>query len=175
MADGDSCTVDSVEELRCAANAEDENGKPLYIPVDPSRPLGKNNPPRRPKGVAAPPPRPSRQEVERRIAESQLWLAERLPMVIIIEKARTSWGIQNTQTVNRYLNLARDRMVEDLISDRKRHTAEQIYALNELARKATNKEQYNAAVGAFRVIAEIGGILRAPQKAPDSTGGSRNS
>ena len=160
MADGDSCTVDSIEELRCAANAEDENGKPLYIPVDPSRPLGKNNPPRRPKGVAAPPPRPSRQEVERRIAESQLWLAERLPMVIIIEKARTSWGIQNTQTVNRYLN---------------RHTAEQIYALNELARKATNKEQYNAAVGAFRVIAEIGGILRAPLKAPDSTGGSRNS
>ena len=113
--------------------------------------------------------------MERRIAESQLWIAERLPIVIIIEKARTSWGIQNTQTVNRYLNLARDRMVEDLISDRKRHTAEQIYALNELARKATNKEQYNAAVGAFRVIAEIGGILRAPQKAPDSTGGSRNS
>ncbi len=27
--------------------------------------------------------------------------------------------------------------------------------------------QFNAAVGAFRVIAEIGGLLRAPLKAPE--------
>jgi hypothetical protein len=29
-------------------------------------------------------------------------------------------------------------------------------------------EQFSAAVGAFRVIAEIGGLLRAPIKAPEA-------
>jgi hypothetical protein len=69
--------------------------------------------------------------------------------------------------VNRYLNLARERMVEELISDRRRHQAEQIFALNECARRAMDAEQFSAAVGAFRVIAEIGGLLRAPIKPPE--------
>ena len=73
----------------------------------------------------------------------------------------------NSQTINRYLNLARERMVEELISDRRRHQAEQIFALNDCARRAMDAEQFSAAVGAFRVIAEIGGLLRAPLKAPD--------
>jgi hypothetical protein len=77
-------------------------------------------------------------------------------------------GVRNSQTVNRYLNLARERMVEELISDRRRHQAEQIFALNDCARRAMDAEQFSAAVGAFRVIAEIGGLLRAPLKAPDA-------
>ena len=161
--------VDSVEELRAAASAEDDNGQPLYEPTDPARPIGHANPPRRTKGlVAQPPPRPSRLEVERRVAEGQLWIAQRIPLALIYEKARESWGVTNTQTINRYLNLARERMVEELISDRRRHQAEQIFALNECARRAMNAEQFSAAVGAFRVIAEIGGLLRAPLKPPDA-------
>ena len=160
---------DPVEELRAAASAEDDNGQPLYTPTDPARPIGHANPPRRPKGLSVHrSPRPSRLEVERRIAQAQLWIAQRLPLVLIIENARENWGIHNTQTVNRYLNLARERMVEELITDRRRHQAEQIFALNECARRAVEAEQFNAAVGAFRVIAEIGGLLRAPLKAPGS-------
>ena len=59
------------------------------------------------------------------------------------------------------------RMVEELITDRRRHQAEQIFALNDCARRAMDAEQFSAAVGAFRVIAEIGGLLRAPIKPPD--------
>ncbi len=74
--------ADPVEELRAAASAEDDNGQPLYEPTDPARPIGHANPPRRPKGVAVHrPPRPSRLEVERRIAQAQLWVAQRLPLV----------------------------------------------------------------------------------------------
>ena len=161
--------LDPVEELRAAASAEDDNGQPVYEPTDPARPIGHANPPRRTKGQAAqPPPRPSRLEVERRIAEAQLWIAQRTPLALIYEKARESWGVRNTQTINRYLNLARERMVEELISDRRRHQAEQIFALNECARRAMNAEQFSAAVGAFRVIAEIGGLLRAPLKSPEA-------
>jgi hypothetical protein len=59
-------------------------------------------------------------------------------------------------------------MVEELITDRRRHQAEQIFALNECARRAMDAEQFSAAaVGAFRVIAEIGGLLRAPIKPPE--------
>jgi hypothetical protein len=78
--------------------------------------------------------------------------------------------VSNVKTVNRYLDLARMRMVEELISDRRRHQAEQIFALNECARRAMDAEQFSAAVGAFRVIAEIGGLLRAPVKPPESKG-----
>jgi hypothetical protein len=160
--------ADPVEELRSAASAEDDNGQPLYEPTDPARPIGHANPPRRTRGLALqPPPRPSRLEVERRVAEAQLWIAQRVPLALITEKARESWGVKNTQTINRYLNLARERMVEELISDRRRHQAEQIFALNDCARRAMDAEQFSAAVGAFRVIAEIGGLLRAPLKAPD--------
>jgi hypothetical protein len=160
--------ADPVEELREAACAEDDNGQPLYEPTDPARPIGHANPPRRPRGKAAQPSqRPSRLEVERRVAEAQLWIAQRIPLVLIVEKARENWGVTNTQTVNRYLNLARERMVEELINDRRRHQAEQIFALNDCARRAMDAGQFNAAVGAFRVIAEIGGLLRAPIKPPE--------
>ena len=164
--------LDAVDQLREAPCAEDENGRPLIEPIDPDRPLGNANPPRRRKGMASTsPPRPSRLEVERRIAEAQLWIAQRLPHVRIIENARESWGVNNSQTVSKYLNLARERMVQELITDRRRHQAEQIYALNDCARRAMDAEQFSAAVGAFRVIAEIGGLLRAPLKAPDGQGG----
>jgi hypothetical protein len=161
--------ADSVEELRAAASAEDEHGNPVYEPTDPARPIGHANPPRRLQGASVQlPPRPSRLEVERRIAEAQLWIAQRLPLALVYEKARESWGVRNTQTINRYFNLARQRMVEELITDRLRHQAEQIFALNDCARRAMDAEQFSAAVGAFRVIAEIGGILRAPLKAPEA-------
>jgi hypothetical protein len=107
-------------------------------------------------------------EVERRIAEAQLWIAQRLPLALVYEKARESWGVRNTQTINRYFNLARQRMVEDLISNRLEHQAQHIYALYDCARRAMDAEQFSAAVGAFRVIAEIGGILRAPLKPPEA-------
>ena len=81
--------ADPVEKLRAAASAEDDNGQPIYEPTDPARPIGHANPPRRTKGHAAqPPPRPSRLEVERRVAEGQLWIAQRIPLALIYEKAR---------------------------------------------------------------------------------------
>ncbi len=109
-------------------------------------------------------------EVEVRIAEAQMWVAQRLPLAVMREKASQDWGITNIKTVSRYLAIARERMVEELISDRRRHQAEQIFALNECARRAMEAEQFSAAVGAFRVIAEIGGLLRAPLKAPEAKG-----
>ena len=160
--------LDPIEALRSAAPTEDADGRPLgeLLGVDPSRPVGRGNPPRQ-KRRAISPPRPSRLEIERRIAEAQLWIAQRLPLVQILENAGEKWGVRNSQTVNRYLNLARERMVEELITDRRRHQAEQIFALNDCARRAMDAGQFNAAVGAFRVIAEIGGLLRAPIKPPE--------
>jgi len=166
--------LDAIEDLRAAASLEDENGQPLLAPegTDPSRPIGKGNPPRRRRGTASKnAPRPSRMEVERRVAMAQLWIAQRLPLMLIRENARNDWGVSNITTINSYLNTARERMVEELISDRRRHQAEQIFALNECARRAIEAEQFSAAVGAFRVIAEIGGLLRAPLKAPEPHGG----
>ena len=154
-----------IEALRSAPVDQDADGR-AFIPsagVDPTRPVGKGNPPRlRRRGKVA--PRPTAMEVERRIAEAQLWIAQRIPLVVIYEKGRENWGVTNSQTINRYLNLARERMVEELISDRKRHQAEQIYALMDCARRAADAEQFSAAVGAHRVIAEIAGMLRAPAK-----------
>ncbi len=112
-------------------------------------------------------PRASHMEVETRIAEAQLWIAQRLPLAVIREKAAQNWGITNIKTISKYLALARQRMVQELLTDRRRHQAEQIFALNECARRAMEAEQFNAAVGAFRVIAEIGGLLRAPIKPPE--------
>jgi len=158
-----------LNELRNAAPAQDADGRPLLpsIGVDPSRPVGKGNPPRqRRKALGV--PRPSVMEVERRLAEAQLWIAQRLPLLRIYENAEQNWGVSNSRTVQRYLNAARKRMVEELITDRLRHQAEQIFALNDCARRAMDAEQFSAAVGAFRVIAEIGGILRAPLKAPEA-------
>jgi hypothetical protein len=164
--------ADAIDLLRSAASSEDEDGHPIagqQEGVDPSRPIGPGNPPRRTRDPDQS-PRPSRYEVERRVAEAQLWVAQRQPMAVIVENARSSWGIRNIQTVYRYLDLARQRMVQELITDRRRHQAEQIFALNECARRAMDAEQFSAAVGAFRVIAEIGGLLRAPIKPPEAKG-----
>jgi hypothetical protein len=112
--------------------------------------------------------RPTHAEVEHRVASLQLWLAQRLPVVVIRERAQADWGVASTYTVDKYIRLARSRMVEELIDNRLVHQAEQIFALNDCARRAMDAEQFSAAVGAFRVIAEIGGILRAPLKAPET-------
>ena len=162
-----------VEELRSAAPQQDDDGGPLWPPVvalDASRPVGKGNPPRA-RRRAEHRPRPSHMEVEQRIAEAQMWVAQRLPLAVMREKAAQNWGVTNIKTVSRYLAIARERMVEELIHNRLQHQAEQIYALNDCARRAMDAEQFSAAVGAFRVIAEIGGLLRAPLKAPDGQGG----
>jgi hypothetical protein len=47
-------------------------------------------------------------------------------------------------------------MIEGLITDSHRHQAEQIFGLNDWAHRAMDAERFSAAVGAFRVIAEIG-------------------
>ena len=176
--------VDPIEDLRGAPGEEDDDGQPLWPaqkPASNSRAGRKSadagsarhprcsQPPRSTKDKPFA-PRPSRGEVERRIAEAQLWIAQRQPLIRIRDNAAQNWGVTNTKTVNRYLNTARERMVEELISDRRRHQAEQIFALNECARRAMEAEQFSAAVGAFRVIAEIGGLLRAPLKAPEAKG-----
>lgn len=155
-----------LEALREAPPQQDADGQPVWPGVDPSRPVGKGNPPRG-RRTQSHRPRASHMEVETRIAEAQLWVAQRLPLALMREKAAQNWGITNIKTISRYLALARQRMVEELISDRRRHQAEQIFALNDCARRAMDAEQFNAAVGAFRVIAEIGGLLRAPIKPPE--------
>jgi hypothetical protein len=174
-ADGSECAGDLIEELRSHASEEDADGRPLWNAAQesPAQPkLGsssrRHQQPPRPTKAKSFSPRPSHQEVERRIAEAQLWIAQRLPLVDIRANARQNWGITNVRTVSRYLSLARQRMVEELIQNRLQHQAEQIYGLNELIHQAMAAGQFNAAVGAFRVIAEIGGLLRAPLKAPES-------
>ncbi len=175
-----AAACDLVEELRSAPPAEDSDGNPLWdsstTPPDASTVKKPNTSKRHPR-CSQPPrstkekpfaPRPSRGEVEQRIAEAQLWIAQRLPLIEIRANARQNWGITNVRTVSRYLALARERMVEELIQNRLQHQAEQIYGLNELIRLAMAAGQFNAAVGAYRVIAEIGGLLRAPLKAPES-------
>jgi hypothetical protein len=171
-----SSAADPVEELRSAPAEQDSDGEAVWEPVavDPSRPISQTNPPRRLPHHAQT-PRATAGEVERRIAEAQLWIAQRLPLVEIRAKAGQSWGVSNVKTVNRYLDLARARMVEELISDRRRHQAEQIFALNDCARRAMDADQFSAAVGAFRVIAEIGGLLRAPIKPAEPHGGGARS
>ena len=176
----ESAITDLVEELRSAPPGEDGDGNPLWGSSSASADTstGKNpriskrhprcNPPPRSTKERPFAPRPSRGEVEQRIAEAQLWIAQRLPLLRIRDNAARNWGVTNSKTVSRYLNLARERMVEELIQNRLQHQAEQIFALNECARRAMDAEQFSAAVGAFRVIAEIGGLLRAPLKAPES-------
>ena len=110
--------------------------------------------------------RPTHAEVEHRVASLQLCLAQRLPVVVIRERAQADWGVASTYTVDKYIRLARSRMVEELIDNRLVHQAEQIYALMDCARRAAEAEQVSAAVGAHRVIAEISGMLRSPIKPP---------
>ena len=159
-----------MDDLRAAAPLEDADGQPLWpAPAGPAgRKTRKGGKPPRPTADKPFSPRPSRQEVEQRIAEAQLWIAQRLPLLEIRANARQNWGITNVRTVSRYLALARERMVEELIQNRLQHQAEQIYGLHELIRQAMAAGQFNAAVGAYRVIAEIGGLLRAPLKAPEN-------
>jgi hypothetical protein len=162
--------AEGVEALRDAAPHQDEDGNPCFRSERPSR-----GDPERPssRGVATRfphqklPPRASVAEVERRIAEAQLWIAQRLPLSLMRANAADSWGVSNTRTINRYLDLARKRMVAELISNRLEHQAQHIYALYDCARRAMDAEQFSAAVGALRVIAEIGGLLRAPIKPPE--------
>ena len=172
IAEAVDADLELLDELRQAAPQQDADGQPLWPAVDPSRPVGKGNPPRGRRSQSHK-PRASHMEVETRIAEAQLWIAQRLPLAVIREKAAQNWGISNIKTISKYLALARQRMVQELLTDRRRHQAEQIFALNECARRAMEAEQFNAAVGAFRVIAEIGGLLRAPLKPPDSVPGGR--
>lgn len=174
-------SADWIDELRIAAFAEDDDGAPIWghdekrgkpqsggqgRHVSRSRSPRCSDPPH-PTSEKPFAPRPSRMEVERRVAEAQLWIAQRLPLIQIRDNAARNWGVTNTKTVSRYLGLARQRMVEELIQNRLQHQAEQIFALNECARRAMDAEQFSAAVGAFRVIAEIGGLLRAPLKPPE--------
>ena len=166
IAEAVDADLELLDELRQAAPQQDADGQPLWLAVDPSRPVGKGNPPRGRRSQSHK-PRASHMEVETRIAEAQLWIAQRLPLAVIREKAAQNWGISNIKTISKYLALARQRMVQELLTDRRRHQAEQIFALNECARRAMEAEQFNAAVGAFRVIAEIGGLLRAPIKPPE--------
>jgi len=161
--------------LRSQASEEDADVRPLLnaaqdSPSQPKRGSSgrRQQQPPRPTKTKPFSPRPSHQEVEQRVAEAQLWIAQRLPLVEIRANARQNWGITNVRTVSRYLSLARHRMVEELIQNRLQHQAEQIYGLSELIHHAMAAGQFNAAVGAFRVIAEIGGLLRAPLKAPES-------
>jgi hypothetical protein len=170
-----------VHRLRDAPSAEDDGGQPLKEDTasDKARRRagaaagGKQRSPR----CSDPPrlskerpfaPRPTHQEVEHRIADAQLWIAQRLPLAEIRANARQNWGITNERTVSRYLALGRERMVEELFQNRLQHQAEQIYGLNELIRQAMAAGYFNAVVGAYRVIAEIGGLLRAPLNAPES-------
>ncbi len=74
-----------------------------------------------------------------------MWITQRLPLVEIRANARQNRRITNVRTVNRYLSLARQRMVEELIQNRLQHQAEQIYGLNELIHQAMVAGQFNAA------------------------------
>lgn len=109
-------------------------------------------------------------EIETRIATIQLWIAQRRPKQFMREQALLLWDLRSACTLNKYLKVARSRMVEELVQDRLGHQAEQIYALMDVARRAADAEQFAAAVGAHRVICEIAGLLRAPVKAPTALG-----
>ena len=185
----------AIEHLRLSAPEQDADGRPRW-PQDgdgnhgpasgetvaqeqgqgtDSEQIGKGkrtSKTRRPRSVGVRYPeqatgrRPTHAEVEHRVASLQLWLAQRLPVVVIRERAQAEWGVASTYTVDKYIRLARSRMVEELIDNRLVHQAEQIYALMDCARRAAEAEQFSAAVGAHRVIAEISGMLRSPIKPP---------
>lgn len=160
-----------MEELRNSAPKEDSDGKPVWGDAKQKKSTKHAHPrcsqPPRPTAEAPFAPRPSRKEVERRVAEAQLWIAQRLPLIEIRDNAARNWGITNTKTVGRYLSLARQRMVEELVQNRLEHQAAYIEGLSELIRRSMAAEQFNAAVGAYRVMAEVTGMLRAPLKAPE--------
>mgnify|MGYP003335818330 FL=1 len=159
----------AAEGLRDAAPLEDDDGAPLWPDADgaatpsggPALGRGVRFPQQRPS------PRPTRSEIEARLALLQSLIAQRLPYCEIRDQAALLWGMRSDATLRKYLRVARSRMVEDLVEDRWMHQAEQIYALMDVARRAAEHRQFTAAVGAHRVIAEIGGLLRAPLKPPE--------
>lgn len=163
----------AIEVLRNSALREDADGNPLWPEPPPEqkpRGRGKRNPAADGVGKRFPHQsvsrRPTRAEVEQRIATLQLWLAQRQPAVVIRDQAALLWEMTSYTTLKKYLRVARARMVEELIEDRLVHQAEAIYALQDVARRAADAEQFSAAVGAHRVLAEITGMLRAPVKPP---------
>ncbi|MEA5415052.1 hypothetical protein [Synechococcus sp. BA-132 BA5] len=98
-----------LEELRQAPPQQDDDGRSVWPAADPSRPVGKGNPPRGRRSQTHK-PRATHMEVETRIAEGQLWIAQRLPLAVMREKAAQNWGITNIKTISKYLALARQRM-----------------------------------------------------------------
>ncbi len=159
----------AAEGLRDAAPLEDADGGPLWPLAAGEDQAAAGAAPVR--GVRfpqqRPSPRPTRSEIEARLALLQNLIAQRLPYCEIRDQAALLWGMRSDATLRKYLRVARSRMVEDLVEDRWMHQAEQIYALMDVARRAAEHRQFTAAVGAHRVIAEIGGLLRAPLKPPE--------
>lgn len=160
-----------VEILRNSAPLEDPDGQPIW-PEPPPEPgdTGKSGK-KKYRGVQFPHQKnsrltPTHAEVEARIAQLQLWIAQRQPKRFISEKAFELWGMTSSYTLRKYIKVARSRMAQELVSDRSLHIAEQIYALMDVARRAAEAEQFSAAVGAHRVVCEISGMLRAPIKPP---------
>lgn len=167
----------AIEALRDSAPQEDDDGQPLWPAAPADAPTGarrrKRNPAADGVGVKFPQQqlskRPSRAEIEQRLAQLQLWLAQRQPLLYIRDQAALLWGMTSYCTLKKYLRVARSRMVEELVEDRLVHQAEAIYALQDVARRAAEAEQFSAAVGAHRVLAEITGMLRAPVKPPTTS------
>ncbi len=160
----------AIEALRDSAPEEDDDGQPLWPQPPAVRGRRKRNPAADGVGIKFPQQqlskRPTRAEIEQRLAQLQLWLAQRQPVLYIRDQAALLWGMTSYCTLKKYLRVARSRMVEELVEDRLVHQAEAIYALQDVARRAAEAEQFSAAVGAHRVLAEITGMLRAPVKPP---------
>ena len=160
-----------VEILRNSPPLEDADGLPLWPqPPQASEDTGKSGK-NKSRGVQFPHQKnscltPTHAEVEARIAQLQLWIAQRQPKRFISEKAFELWGMTSSYTLRKYIKVARSRMAQELVTDRSLHIAEQIYALMDVARRAAEAEQFSAAVGAHRVVCEISGMLRAPIKPP---------
>ncbi|MCP9841400.1 hypothetical protein KBY93_12260 [Synechococcus sp. J7-Johnson] len=163
-----------VEILRNSAPLEDPDGHPAWpdLARQPEDLEATGVPSaKQPRGVQFPQQKnsrlkPSHAEVESRIAQLQLWIAQRQPKRFISEKAFELWGMTSSYTLRKYIKVARSRMAQELVTDRSLHIAEQIFALMDVARRAADAEQFSAAVGAHRVVCEISGMLRAPIKPP---------
>jgi len=160
-----------IENLRSSAPAQDDDGRPFWpeLPATEQPSYGDGGPGSR--GIRFPQQhaskRPSNAVVEERLAMLQRWISERQPLAEIRKRAKEQWQMNSIFTIDKYMRIARGRMVDDLIDGRLYHQAEQIYALMDVARRAADCEQFNASVGAHRVICEIAGFLRSPLKPKD--------
>ena len=125
-----------VHGLRDAPSAEDDDGQPLTDDAVSAKSShraggaapGKQRSPRcsdPPRASKERPfaPRPTHQEVEHRIAEAQLWIAQRLPLAAIRANARQNWGIR--ATTRRSLKRRLKSMVGDIRGDDFRKEADQ--------------------------------------------------